>query len=240
MNPRPGQFALGGTLSGWTRLERPTATQSKVLRRCYAGLEPRTYSRYGASRASAPWPWAHTIIKDPFALLSVPTIAQVTGAVPVVVYRHPGAVLASYRRMGWTADVEEMRTLRGLDAAAPDNDAAAMVEFWSFLHECVLEWLHRVPTAVLVSHAELTLGGDRAVRAVMHACGLVPGSHGDHEPSVGAPEQPRIGQLHGFDRAPGEVASGWRERLDPNEVEHVEVSTSEIWQRLESERLELR
>lgn len=240
MNPREGQFALGGTLAGWTRLEDPTNRQARVLRRSYAGREPRAYSRYGARQWVAPWPWTHTIVKDPFALLSVPAIVAATGAVPVVVYRPAGAVLASYRRMGWTADTEEMHRLQGRSDAPVTDDLAAMTEFWTFLHERVLEWLPEVPSAVLVSHAELSLGGTRAVAAVMRRCGLEPsGRPVRPERGEGAPTHPVEGQLHGFERAPEEVAGGWRTRLTAEETAVVERRTAGTWAALESRRLRL-
>lgn len=239
MNPREGQFALGGTVNGWTQLDVPTARQTRLLRRCYSGREPRAYSRYGAEQWLAPWPWTHTIIKDPFALLSVPAIVRATGAVPVVVYRHPGAVLASYRRMGWTADGSEMRRLQGRTDPAPTDDVAAMVEFWTFFHERVLDWLPEVPSAVLVSHAELSLGGSGAVATVMGRCGLRAGTRGAPAMPVTVPRSPDAGQLHGFERAPAEVADGWRARLRPEEIAEVETGTAEVLAALEKQRVEL-
>lgn len=240
MNPRDGQFALGGTLAGWTRLDEPTARQLRLLRRCYAGREPRAYSRYGARQWAAPLPWAHTIVKDPFALLSVPAIVAATGAVPVVVYRHAGAVLASYRRMGWTADTEEMDRLQGRAAGPAPDDLTAMTEFWTFLHERVLEWLPEVPSTVLVSHAELALGGTSAVEAVMRRCGLEPsGRPVRPEPVEAVPINPAAGQLHGFERAPEEVSGGWRSRLTEAETRAVESRTAGTWAALESRRLRL-
>jgi hypothetical protein len=237
MNPRGEQFALGGTLTGWTELRSLSARQERLLRRCYRGLEPRTFSRYGMHQWRALLPGTRTIIKDPFALLSVPVIVACTGALPIVVYRHPGAVLASYRRMGWTADVAEVRSLQGADPQpAPPDDAHAMVEFWTFLHRRVLAWLPAVPEALLVSHAEVSLGGPPALGRLMAACGLRTGA----SPSVGAGpgRTPREGQLHSFDRSAAEVSGGWRSRLTPAEVALVEEGTAGTWQELQSRRWE--
>lgn len=240
MNPRGEQFALGGTVSGWTVLRSPSPRQQRLLRRCYRGLEPRTFSRYGVHQWRALLPGTRTIIKDPFALLSVPAIVACTGALPVVVYRHPGAVLASYRRMGWTADVPELRRLQGADPTPePPDDAHAMVEFWTVLHRQVLAWLPEVPDALLVSHAEASLGGAPALRRLMLACGLQPGDPASATAGALAADAPRAGRLHSFDRAPGEVTSGWRARLTPAEVAVVEEGTAQTWQELQSRRFEL-
>ena len=37
MNPRGKQYALGGTLDGWTRLTDPTPRQRLLLRAAYRG-----------------------------------------------------------------------------------------------------------------------------------------------------------------------------------------------------------
>jgi Sulfotransferase family len=243
MNPRPGQFALGGTLDGWTDLRHPTPQQVRVLRRCYRGLEPRTYSRYGLSSLGALLPWRTTIVKDPFALLSVPAIVALTGATPVVVYRHPGAVLASYRRMGWTANTDEMRRLQGQDRAAPPaDDVDAMAEVWTFLHRGVLEWLPEVPGAILVSHGEVSRGGGVAIERLARLCGLdaprTPTPAGEAPPREATPSVPGH-RLHSFDREPEEVVSGWRARLSATEVERLEGVTTSAWDALESARTQL-
>ncbi len=65
MNPRPGQFALAGTLTGWTRLEHPTPAQVATLRRVYRGREPRVLSRYGVKQWAAALPGTTTVVKEP-------------------------------------------------------------------------------------------------------------------------------------------------------------------------------
>lgn len=244
MNPRPGQFALGGTVSSWVELREPSAKQREILARCYRGQELRMFSRYGKGQWLAPLPWCRTVVKDPFALLSVPAIVSATSAIPVILYRHPGAVLASYRRMGWTADIAEIRQLQRKPApSAPLDDVSAMVEFWNFLHGRVLSWLDDVPDALLISHAEVSRGGFPAVRSLMNACGLRPPRRAP-EP-VGSGEDaplgaPGVGQLHGFARNPDEVVDGWRERLAAEEVTAIESETTSVWTSLEGRRFALR
>jgi hypothetical protein len=251
MNPRPGQFALGGTVDGWTELHHPTRTQVRILKRCFRGLEPRTYSRYGSSLLAAPLPWRTTVVKDPFALLAVPTIVACTGATPVVLYRHPGAVLASYRRMGWTANTDEIRRLQGGEGAAPPvDDVEAMAEVWTFLYQRVLEWLPEVPTAVLLSHSEVSRDSRSAIERLAGLCGLgaphiPPPGDGARPPRGATRSTPEVDRgdagprLHSFDREPEEVVAGWRERLSPVEVERVEAVTAPVWQALESARTPL-
>jgi len=245
MNPRRGQFALGGTVTGWTELAPPSARQARLLRRCYAGREPRVLSRYGEHQLRAALPGGTTVVKDPFALLSLPAVVAATGTAAVVVYRPAAAVLASYRRMGWRADTTELRALPGAPSGpAPQDDAEAMVEFWNELHERVLQVLPGLPGVLVVSHAELLAGGAPAVEVLLSRLGL---------PSLRpvAARQPartaasallrrrvRAGRprLHDFQRSGSEVAEGWRSRVDDAERLQLERATASVWQRLEDVR----
>lgn len=188
MNPRTRQYGLGGTLSGWAELTDPTPRQTRALRSAYRGTNPFVLSRFGRRQWAAPLPWTRVIIKDPFALLSMPAVVAATGATPILVYRHPGAVLVSYRRMGWSADLDEVRplvaahraekgagttgaTVTGAGAGADgDDDVAAMAEFWAGLHEIALD--HLPASAVVVSHEELGTGGEAAARTLFDLLGL--------------------------------------------------------------------
>lgn len=244
MNPRRGQFALGGTVHAWVQLEHPTPRQARLLRRCYSGREPRVLSRYGERQLQAAMPWGTSVVKDPFALLSLPCVVQVTGAVAVVVYRPAAALLASYRRMGWTADTAEVRALPGGPAGRPPvDDVEAMAEFWNELHRRVLDRFDQVPGAVLVSHAELAGGGDRALDALAERCGLGPRRpaprRGAEPPERGAGgRRPVVGrggrpQLHDFARTAQDVTDGWRTRVEDSERERLDEATAGVWQQLQ-------
>lgn len=247
MNPRPGQFGLAGTVSAWTRLTSPTTKQRDILRRAYRGLDLRVYGRYGHRQWSAPLPWIRIIVKDPFALLSVETIVGVTGALPVLIYRHPGAVLASYRRMGWKPDIEELENVapefERLDREICDDDVERMSWFWTVAHRIALEQLTRTPSAVVVSHQELSMGGPAAVRTLFDACNLRWSHRTSDEVdrwSQSSGLDPAAGdRLHVLNRSPKEVSDAWRKRLDPDDVVRVEKHAHDVFAELERRRLPL-
>lgn len=256
MNPRGKQYALGGTLPGWTRLDEPSPRQRRALQLAYRGLNPWVYSRYGRRQWAAPLPWTRIIVKDPFAMLSLPAVSRTTGARIVFVYRHPGAVLASYRRMGWDPDLLELAPLvdshrvraadDGLDVAdlpLPGEVGApeAMGRFWGALHAMALRDAQQTPGLVVVSHAELAGGGAAAARRLYGALGL-PWSR---QAEAGLAQEAttsdaRTGGLHDFDRDPAQVANAWRAKLAPGELEAVEAVTVGMRDHLEEIRLPLR
>lgn len=253
MNPRGRQYALGGTLDGWTRLTHPTPRQRRALALSFAGLNPMVYSRYGARQLTAPLPWTRLVVKDPFAMLSVPVIVEETGALPVIVYRHPGAVLASYRRMGWTPDLDEVQAVltEARSTGGPDlpdfpdhgslTPAEAMGHFWSALHELGMRDIDSCNIDhVVVAHHELARSGPTGGRRLCARLGI--GWNPALELQIGQEAGSETGSataLHNFDRAPVEVAEAWRSHLEPDEVEQVEAVSAATLRRLEQRSLPL-
>jgi hypothetical protein len=170
----------------------------------------------------------------------------------VLVYRHPGAVLASYRRMQWQPDLEELAAvvaeirssgsgelLPDLPAPGETSPAEEMGLFWSVLHELALADAAQ-SGVVVVSHSELATGGVTAGETLAGRLGLSWSPAMAEELSNEAPTAPvRSEQLHNFDRAPAAVAEEWRAKLTSAEIERIEGVTEGTRARLESARLTL-
>ena len=257
MNPRGRQYALGHSLPGWVRLTDPTSRQRRALVLAYRGLNPQVYSRYGRRQWAAPLPGVRVVVKDPFAMLSLPAIVRTTGTSVLFVYRHPGAVLASYRRMGWEPDLEELQPVidafrrdvgqpPGLppvpDLPAPGDasPARAMGLFWAALHAMALVDFPAVPRLAVVSHEELAGGGVRAANVLFDRLGL--GWSADAEAEVAresGQKKTADSGLHNLDRPPAQVASAWRATLDAGELAEIESVTEDVRSAVETTRLDL-
>lgn len=246
MNPRGRQYALGGTLHAWTTLEQPTARQRMALRTAYAGLNPWTFSRFGHRQLAAPVPGVRVIVKDPFALLAVSTITRETGAHPVVVVRHPGAVLASYRRMGWSPDLSEVaplaaRHLGDTSSWQPSgSEAEDMARFWSALHRIALPAID-ASGATVVIHEDLAGGGAAAMERLYAVLGLrvTAQVRSAWTPESSTPAEVDPSRLHNFDRDPATVAQGWRRRVSTEEIEVLETIAGETLSALVQRRCPL-
>jgi hypothetical protein len=257
MNPRGRQYALAGTLDGWTELTSLSPRQRRALRRAYAGVNPFVYSRYGRRQWAAALPWTRLVMKDPFAILSVPVVVDATGASAVLLYRHPGAALASYRRMRWQPDLDELRpVLRAhrarhgtgdradLPATGESSAAEAMGSFWSALYEIALDNARGLERPVIVSHEELAGGGEAAAQRLFDALDLElsPDTRAElsrQGPETAVPPASGARGLHDLDRAPAAVAGEWRRRLEPGEVETIEAVSGQIRAELDRDRLRL-
>jgi hypothetical protein len=254
MNPRGRQYALGGTLAGWASLSDLTVHQRIALQSAYRGWNPLVFGRYGRQQWAAPLPWVRVVVKDPFALLSLPVIARTTGALPVVLFRHPGAVLVSYQRMGWQPDLDELRAVlatlhpesgpgrpREVPAQAASDPLVAMGWFWSTLYDLALDGLESTgTTAVIVSHEELAEHGEGAGQALFDAVGLTWGRATTHEfaqssSGASAPQDPTA--LHNLHRSGHDAATCWRSRLTDREISTIEQVTDETRTRLDRARL---
>ncbi len=252
MNPRGRQYALARTLPGWVSLDTLTPRQTRALRSAYRGTNPWVYSRYGRRQWAAVLPGTRNILKDPFAMLSLPAVARVTRAAAVLVYRHPGAALASYRRMGWAPDLDELSpVVRAHNAAHPDDhpvdeqprpgevsEPEAMGHFWNALYGMALNDAERVPGLLIVSHTELAAGGEPAAQALFDALGLQwsDQSAAELQLETGAVDS---SELHNFHRRPSEVAESWRAQLAPGELEVIEMVTADVRARLDAARFVL-
>jgi hypothetical protein len=255
MNAHGRQYALGGTIQAWARIVEPTPEQLRAMRRAYSGLAPRVYGRYGHRQWAAPLPTTRIVVKDPFAVLSVGALHEATSALPVLVYRHPGAVLASYRRMGWSPDLAE------IEAAVPPADqvgreghdlaqdpVAAMAWFWATLNHVALSDITRTGSGVVVSHSELAAGGPAAMQRLYRACGL--GWDGRTEAAVrsagsgeGRAPKARVNSkgktLHELSRDSTQVAEAWRSKISPDELTVLEQLAGPTLHALEAARIDL-
>ena len=254
MNPHQGQYRLAGTLHGWTALQAPTSRQRRALRLAYGGAALRCFGRYGRRQWSAPLPWTRVVIKDPFAMLSLPAIVEVTKATPVLLYRHPAAALASYRRMGWRPDLAELRPVLDAHRAAsgrsgpslPEIDDVdpieAMACFWSGLYEIALADADGLPTCVVAAHDDLTAGGRDAARTLFELVGLRWTAHSDAELRAEArgSAPTRSDALHNFDRSAEEAATGWRRHVTENELQRMEELTQPVRALLAARQVRLR
>lgn len=234
-------------MRAWTRITHPSPKQRRLLRMAYSGWDPRVYSKYGHRQWAAPLPWTRVVVKDPFALLSLKAIGEVTHAHAIVVYRHPAAVLASFRRMGWSPDPAEVSAVEAMDPTQASNptprssdmsaDAGLVVRMWLALYRAFLLDAPAVPRLSVVSHSDLATGSSSGFHALRRVCEL--GAEADQRRRnrvlrLGSRSGP---QLHHFDRSPDEVRDAWRERVPQREVALLEDYVEPVWRALEDLRL---
>jgi hypothetical protein len=146
-------------------------------------------------------------------------------------------VLASYRRMGWTADAEEMAAL-GAPEPDGDGDLAAMAAMWAWCYDVALRDLDRIDDGLVVSHHALTVGGAAAHRELCRELSLAPpaSASGANGRPVGKRRE-RV--LHDFNRSATTIDEGWRAEMTAGEIATMEESVAPTWTELEKRQLPL-
>lgn len=244
MNPRGRQYALAGTLSGWARIDTLSRRQRRALVTSYAGINPLVYSKYGQRQWAAVLPRVRVIVKDPFAMLSLPAVQEATRARPILVYRHPGAALTSYRRMGWSPDLDELgpivagfvRThgpvtgVEPLPRGANLDEVDAMAWFWNCLYGMALHDRASAEHSLVVSHSDVAQGGTAYAQHLYATLGLKWGEQaaGHLRVQDGDQHSPDVTTLHNFNRPPERVAHEWEDKVTTSERARIEELTAEV------------
>lgn len=184
-------------------------------------------------------------------MLSIPAIQQaVGGARAVLVYRHPGAALASYRRMGWTPDTEELVPIVSqfiADYGPSDgvalpkggqDDVSALAWFWNVLYGMALR--ETTPDTVdVVSHRDLAIGGEAAARSLFQVLDLTWTQASQDLIQPNGVRDTDEHALHNLHRDPASVADSWRDRLDARDVRRLDDETAPVRHALERRNLSL-
>lgn len=242
-NPTGKQYALGGTIDGWTHLTEPTRRQRRALRLAYSGLHPLLLSKYGYRQWRAVRPTARIVVKDPFAVLSLRAITAVTAATPVIVVRHPGAILVSYRRMGWRPDVDELaplaqRLIKQPSAyeflppppAADLDSVESMAWFWNFIYSIALGDSRALPNSIIADHGHIS-SDLAALHNLRQTLGLSappdrPKSEVSRRQARRQAADPKA--LHNFNRESSQVAEEWNDQLTAEERDRIEHYTGPL------------
>lgn len=224
--PRPEIDALvGGLLRGRHR---------RVLRLPNAG-------RWFTPLRLLPLEPRRVLVKDPSAALLVEYLVRRHGARALVVWRHPGAVVASFLRLGWPthrlvgrllADAELMQDwlaphAAAMEAAVGRPDARAGAVLYGAVATALLGFEGRNPRSISrLGFEDLCADPVAAFRSLFAALDLpydarVAGEHARLTSGPRGAERP-----HGVVRASAAMAGRWRAELPPAERE----SVREVWE----------
>ncbi len=191
------------------------------------------------------WRGGRPLLKDPFALLSVPWFIERLGVQAVVLVRHPAAVVASWLRLGWVVHPKQLLNQPALweqSALGPEEHAVLRAAagttdrlewaaaLWRALYAAVDRYRRAVPV-IVVRHEDLAhqpLNGfaalytrlglafhPRARRAIARST-RGRGSHTD-------PRRPHVTALDS--RA---AARAWQRHLTPAQVQRIRSLTEPV------------
>ena len=211
-------------------------------------------ARYAGSFLAGRLLGRRALLDDPYALLASGWLADRFGCRVVVVVRDPAAMLASFKRLGWTTDLAELLEQPALMrdwlepyrgdmeavAATPGDLPGRVGTLWRLLHLVAAEYARRHPGIRIVRYEDLAgdrlasfadlyawLGldfGERARRAVVHST-TGSAQQRAHHWSLSRSGLTKTG-FRPMDSRANLVA--WRRQLDDDELARVRALTAEV------------
>ena len=186
---------------------------------------------------------ARALLKDPFAVFSIPWFARRLGAQVVVVVRRPEAVAGSAKRLGWGFDTrwvlgqpllmrDRLEPYRAELEAQPDTLVGQSALLWKIVYGTVREDARELPQITLVRHEDLSREPLDGFRRLYGSLGLTFGERSRNavERTTSASNPPETDLS-----VPGSVLvnseanlESWKTRLTPEEVELVRAETDEL------------
>lgn len=184
------------------------------------------------------------LLKDPFAVFSIPWFIERLGCQVVVTVRHPVAFASSLKRLDWPFQLEDLlaQPLLMRDWLEPYRQemTALLAEdiigraslLWKMIYAAVLEVCIRYPQVRLAFHERISLDPTPAFRELYADLGLrftpqaaqaVLGSSSSENPREVSKQAVHATRLDS--RANLE---NWKRRLDPKEIERILSITSGV------------
>jgi hypothetical protein len=203
------------------------------------GQRARRLARLVHARATG----ARALLKDPFAVFSIPWFARRLGAEIVVVVRNPLAVAASAKRLHWGFDSrwvldqpllmrDRLEPFRRELEAQPDTLAGQTALLWKIVYRTVLDYSRELPGIRIVRQEDLSHRPLEKFPPLFDSLGLSFGRRARRAIARTTSEKnPAETDLS----VPGSIMvdseanlESWRKRLTPDEVETIESATGEL------------
>jgi hypothetical protein len=139
------------------------------LRRNRSPYDLARMARYASSFLAGRLLGRRALLDDPYALLASEWLADRLGCRVVVIVRDPAAMVASWRRLGWTTDLGELlhqpalmrdwlEPFRGeleAVAATPEDTVGRVAMLWRMLYLVAAAYERRCPAVGIVRYEDL-------------------------------------------------------------------------------------
>jgi hypothetical protein len=143
-------------------------------------------ARYASSFLAGRLLGRRALLDDPYALLASEWLADRLGCRIVVIVRDPAAMVASWRRLGWTTDLGELlhqpdlmrdwlepfRAEMEAVAATPEDPVGRVATLWRLLYLVAAEYERRCPAVRIVRYEDLAADPVSSFAGLYAALGL--------------------------------------------------------------------
>lgn len=186
------------------------------------------------------------VIKDPFALFSVPWFAQRLDCRVVITVRHPAAFASSLKRLGWNFEfsnllqqpllmrdwLEPYRHEMEAMLDTPDDIIAQGSLLWRILYQVVDQFRDRVPGLLIVRHEDLSLEPIDGFQDLFTSLGLGFSSRVKkailNTSSSKNPRELAKEAIHAINLDSRANLRNWKRRLEPGEIKRIRRLTEDV------------
>jgi sulfotransferase family protein len=184
------------------------------------------------------------LLKDPFAVFSLPWFAERLDCRIVVTVRHPAGFASSLKRLDWPFDFRDlldqpllMRDHLGpwqkdMESIAADDIIGQAGLLWAMVYRLVHSVRERMPSVQVVRHEDLSLDPASGYRRLYGELGLSFGPEVELAIlNASSPENPAElsrRQVHSVKLDSRASMDNWKRRLSPDEITRIRRLTEEV------------
>jgi hypothetical protein len=184
------------------------------------------------------------LLKDPFALFSIPWFAGRLGCQVVITVRHPAAFASSLMRLSWTFQLEDLLAQpllmrdwlepyrEEMEAMPPGDIIGRASLLWKMAYQTVHELHLKHPEYQVIRHEDLSLDPVQGFRLLYAALGLqfTPQAQMTVQASSSSenPKELPASAVHAFQLDSRASLDNWKRRLSAEEIRRVRQIAGEV------------
>ena len=184
------------------------------------------------------------LLKDPFALFSIPWFAERLGCQVVITVRHPAAFASSLMRLSWDFQLEDLlaqpllmrdwlEPYREEMEAMPAGDIVGRASLlWKMAYRTIHDLCLKHPEYQIVRHEDLSLEPVQGFRMLYTALGLqlTPKAQRAIQASSSSenPKELTASAAHAFQLDSRANLDNWKRRLSAEEIQRVRQIAGEV------------
>ncbi len=184
------------------------------------------------------------LLKDPFAVFSLPWFAEHIGCDIVVTVRHPAGFASSLKRLNWPFDFRDLlaqpllmqhqlETYRSQMTSMPADDIIGQASLlWAMVYRSVQDACRQMPLIHVVRHEDLSLDPVPGFRRLYGELGLSFTPRAERaildSSSSGNPTELARNKVHSVKLDSRTSLYNWKRRLSPDEIARIRRLTDGV------------
>lgn len=184
------------------------------------------------------------LLKDPFAVFSLPWFAEKLDCQIVVTVRHPAAFASSLKRLNWSFDFNDLLDQpllmrdhlesfrKDMQSTAADDVIGQAALLWTMIYRVVHTDRERLPSIRVVRHEDLSLDPVPGYRQLYNELGLHFTPQVEHtilnSSSSENPTELSKNKTHSVKLDSRANLDNWKKRLTADEIARIQKITEEV------------